>query len=169
MSVGINPSKAYTHPVMGDALGKWVPLLTSAGNFYWHVKATSPKAFDALASRYAALQAKRKAGEYLQADLSGGAREALANVLLTLSPPANAAAWLQRQLDAYAAGGAVFKGADPRFALSDWTIAGASKPGSALPGVEAGAPEQAGIGATEIGIGLLLLAGVLWAKNRSAT
>ena len=166
MSVGINPSKAYTHPVMGEALGKWAPLLTSAGNFYWHVKATSPAAFEALASRYAALQAKRKAGEYLQPELSGGAREALANVLLTLAPPANAAVWLQQQLDAYAANGAIFRGADPRFALSDWTVSSGAKPGGSLPGVEPGAPERSGIGATEIGAGLLLLAGLLWAKNR---
>lgn len=167
MSVGINPAKVYSHPTMGDAIGKWVPLLTSAGNFYWHIAKTSPASFDTLKARYAALQAKRKAGEYLQADLSGGAREALANVLLTLLPPPNAAQWLADRLAEYESAGAVFVGADPRFALSDWTAK--TQPAAVSGGVEPGAPEQAGIGAKEIGIGLLIAAGVAWAvKSRSA-
>lgn len=167
MSVGINPSKIYTHPVMGSALGKWVPLLTSASNFYWHVKKTSP-AFADWSPKFAVFQAKRKAGEYRQADLSGGAREALANVLLSLAPVANPSQWLQDQLDAYAKSGAVFRGNDPRFSLADWTLEGSTPvaSGGGYAGASPGASEGGGISSTAIGIGLLALAGGLWAYKR---
>lgn len=160
MSVGINPTKIYTHPVMGSAIGKWVPLLTSASNFYWHVKKTSPS-FAEWSPRFAVFQAKRKAGEYRQADLSGGAREALANVLLSLAPVANPSQWLQDQLDAYAKTGAVFKGSDPRFSLADWTLESATPAPSSYAGADPGA-DEGGISTTAVGLGLLALAGGLW-------
>jgi len=165
MSVGINPSKTYTHPVMGKALGKWVPLLTSVGNFYWHLAKTSPS-FAAWRPKYDIYKAKRDAGEYLQADLSGGAKQALANVMLTAAPVSNPDQWLQTALDSYAKDGKIFLGADPRFALSDWTVA-TVKPaggGSTFDGMTAA--QGAGIGAGAIGVGLLALAGYLEWKRR---
>jgi hypothetical protein len=165
MSVGINPSKIYTHPVMGKALGKWVPLLTAVGNFYWHLAKTSP-GFAAWRPKYDVYKAKRDAGEYLQADLSGGAKQALANVMLTAAPVSNPDQWLQDRLDAYAKDGKIFLGADPRFALSDWTVAGAAPAGGGSTSSGMTVAEGAGIGAGAIGVALLALAGYLEWKRR---
>jgi len=165
MSVGINPAKTYAHPVLGKALGKWVPLVTAAGNFYWHLSATSP-GFAAWKPKYDVFKAKRDAGEYLQADLSGGAKQALANVLLTAAPVSNPDQWLQTALDSYAKDGKIFLGSDPRFALSDWTVATAKPAGGSMGADIVTAAQGAGIGAGAIGVGLLALAGYLEWKRR---
>jgi len=165
MSVGINPTKTYSHPVLGKALGKWVPLVTAAGNFYWHLSATSP-GFAAWKPKYDVFKAKRDAGEYLQADLSGGAKQALANVLLTAAPVSNPDQWLQTALDSYAKDGKIFLGSDPRFALSDWTVATAKPAGGSMGADIVTAAQGAGIGAGAIGVGLLALAGYLEWKRR---
>lgn len=165
MSVGINPAKTYSHPVMGKVLGKWVPLVTAAGNFYWHLSATSP-GFAAWKAKYDVFKAKRDAGEYLQADLSGGAKQALANVLLTAAPVSNPDQWLQTALDSYAKDGKIFLGADPRFALSDWTVATAKPAGDGGMTFDGDTSDGVGIGAGAIGVGLLALAGYLEWKRR---
>lgn len=164
MSVGINPAKTYAHPVLGKALGKWVPLVTAAGNFYWHLAKTSP-GFAAWKPKYDVFKAKRDAGEYLQADLSGGAKQALANVLLTAAPVSNPDQWLQTALDSYAKDGKIFLGADPRFALSDWTVATAKPAGGGMT-FDGDTSDGVGIGAGAIGVGLLALAGYLEWKRR---
>lgn len=165
MSVGINPAKVYSHPVMGKALGKWVPLVTAAGNFYWHLSATSP-GFAAWKPKYDVFKAKRDAGEYLQADLSGGAKQALANVLLTAAPVSSPDQWLQTALDSYAKDGKIFLGSDPHFALSDWTVATAKPAGDGGMTFDGDTSDGVGIGAGAIGVGLLALAGYLEWKRR---
>ena len=159
--IAINPSKVYRHPVIGiTALGKWVPLLTSATNFYWHLAKTAPKVHTLWkAGPWSTFAGHRAAGAYTTADLTAAAEQALADVLLTVAPVPDAAAWIDAQLVEYGRAGQTFVGADPRVNLGQWVPIVAA-PGGPVP--VAGPTPTASASGSRVLLGIGLLGAGLW-------
>lgn len=164
--IAINPAKLYRNPVFeAEARGRWVPLLTAATNFFWHLAKTAPTTHVEWKKRaWGVFKAQRDAGAYRDSDLSAAAEQALADVLLTAAPVTNPRTWLQIQLDEYAKAGNVFGGSDPKATLAQWVEIGKSAPaptpaagGTPAPSTVTASGASSGIGWVLLGAGLYLL------------
>lgn len=155
--IAINPSKLYRNPILGvEARGKWVPLLVSATNFYWHLAKTAPAAhahWNKLT--WPIFKDLRASGAYRDLELTTTAEQALADVLLTVAPVPQPSLWIQAQLDEYAKAGQVFVGSDPRAKLSQWVEVGKTAPVLAAAAGSQPTVMQAGAGSSTVGWMLL--------------